>query len=150
ASDTADRALGDIFAMQDEIARHLVAGLGIKLSADGEQRLAKRYTDNSAAYEAGLKGNYFLNQRTPDGIRKAIESYQQAIALDPRYATAYGGLASGYYHGIWAIPLEPKEATAQIKAALTKALAIDNTSSGSHLALASLLWMEWDWAGCFR
>ena len=150
ASDTSDRTLSDVFAMQDELARRTVAGLRIKLSAEGERRLAKRETDNVEAYQAGLKGDYFRNQRTPEGLRKAIESYQQALALDPRYAPAYLGLASSYYMGIWYIPLEPKEAAAKIKAAAMKALEIDNTSSEAHVALAELLLMEWDWSGCSR
>src|SRR5205085_4745757 len=80
----------------------------------------------------------------------AIESYQQALALDPHYVPAYLGLASSYYMGMWYIPLEPKEATAKAKAAAIKALELDNTSSAAHIALAGTLWLEWDWAGCFR
>lgn len=150
ASDSAEDKLGDIFAVQDEIARHVVAGLKIELSAEGQQRLTKRYTKNIEAYQASLKGDYFRNQRTPDGIQKAIESYQQAIALDPRYLSAYLGLSNSYYMGIWYIPLEPQEATARIKAAQTKALEIDDSSSDAHVALAGMLWLEWDWAGCLR
>jgi TolB-like protein/DNA-binding winged helix-turn-helix (wHTH) protein len=150
ASDTADRLLADVFTLQDEIARHTVAGLRIKLSTEGERQLAKRYTNNVEAYQASLEGDYFLNQRTPDGTRKAIESYQRAIALDPRYFSAYFGLASSYYQGIWCIPLEPKEATAKAKAAQLKALEIDGTSSEAHIVRAGLLWLDWDWPGCFR
>jgi TolB-like protein/DNA-binding winged helix-turn-helix (wHTH) protein len=150
ASDTSERTLGDIFAVQDEIARRVVAGLKIDLSAEGERRLAKRYTDNIEAYQASLKGDFFRNQRTPEGLKKAIESYQQAIALEPRYLPAYLGLASSYYMGIWYIPLEPQDATAKAKAAQLKALEIDDGSSEAHVALAGLRWLEWDWAGCFK
>jgi TolB-like protein/DNA-binding winged helix-turn-helix (wHTH) protein/Flp pilus assembly protein TadD len=150
ASDTSDHTLGDIFALQDEIARRVVASLSIKLSAEGERRLVKRETDNVEAYQARLKGDYFRNQRTPEGLRKAIDSYQRAIAQDARYQPAYLGLASGYYMGIWYIPLEPKEATAKAKAATLKALEVDNSSSEAHVALSGLLWMDWDWAGCLR
>jgi TolB-like protein/DNA-binding winged helix-turn-helix (wHTH) protein len=149
ASDTSDHTFGDIFAVQDEIARQAVAGLKIKLSAESERQLARRYTENIEAYQACLKGNYFRNQRTPDGLRKAIESYEQAIARDPRYLPAHLGLVSSYYMGMWYIPLEPKEAAAKAKAAALKALEIDDTSSDAHLALAGILWLEWDWAGCF-
>jgi TolB-like protein/DNA-binding winged helix-turn-helix (wHTH) protein/Flp pilus assembly protein TadD len=150
ASDVSDRTLNDIFALQDEIARRTIAGLKIKLSADGERQLAKRYTDNVEAYQAGLKGDYFRNQRTPDGLKKAIESYQQALAKDPRYVPAYLGLVGSYYMGIWYIPLEPKEAAAKSKEAALKALELDNTSSAAHVVMAGLLLLDWNWAGCFR
>lgn len=150
ASDTAERTLDDIFAVQDEIARHVVTGLKMDLSAEGERRLTQHYTKNTAVYQTSLKGDYFRNQRTPDGLKKAIAAYQQALALDPRYLPAYLGLASSYYMGIWYIPLDPQEATTQIRAALTKALEIDNSSSEAHIALAGSLWLQWDWSGCFR
>lgn len=150
ASDTSERTLGDILTLQDEIARHVVAGLKIDLSVEERKRLATRYTGNIEAYQASLKGDYFRTQRTPDGLKKAIESYQQAIAIDPHYPPAYLGLASSYYMGIWYIPLESLDAAAKAKWAAMKALEIDNTSSDAHVALAGILWLEWDWAGCLR
>ncbi len=150
ASDTAEHRLNDIFALQDEIARHVVAGLRINLNSAGERQLVRRYTENIAAYQARLKGDYFRNQRTPESLQKAIEAYQQALKLDPRCLPAYLGLASSYYMGIWYIPLDSRAASAQAKAAAVKALALDDRSSEAHIAMAGLRMLEWDWAGSFQ
>ncbi|HET8677272.1 MAG TPA: tetratricopeptide repeat protein, partial [Blastocatellia bacterium] len=146
ANDTYDRASGDIFAIQDEIARNTTAALQIKLSREGEQRLVKHDTDNVEAYHAYLKGEYFWSKRTPHGIRKAIESFQQAVQLDSRYAAAYTGLAASYGMGIWYVPFEPKEALDKAKEAALKAIEIDETYAGAHLAMGMIHQYEWKWA----
>jgi len=146
ASDHRDRASVDIFAIQDEIARNTTAALQIKLSRDGEQRLVKHDTDSVEAYHAYLKGEYFWSKRTPHGFRKAIESFQQAAQLDPRYAAAYSGLAANYGMGIWYVPFEPKEALDKAKEAVSKAIEIDEGYAGSHLVLGMIYQYEWKWA----
>ena len=146
ASDTYDRVPADIFALQDEIARNTTAALRIKLSREGEQRLVKHDTDNVEAYHAYLKGEYFWGQRTPHGIRKAIESFLQAVQLDPRYAAAYTGLAKSYGMGIWYIPLEPKEALGKAKTAALKAIEIDETYAPAHEVMGMIYQYEWNWA----
>ncbi|HSE99182.1 MAG TPA: tetratricopeptide repeat protein [Blastocatellia bacterium] len=146
ASDTYDRAPGDIFAIQDEIARNTTAALQIELSREGEQRLVKHETSNVEAYHAYLKGEYFWGKRTPHGIRKAIESFEQAVKLDPRYAAAYAGLASSYGMGIWYVPFEPKEALARAKEAALKAIEIDETYAGAYVVMAMVYHYEWNWA----
>ncbi|HMX30327.1 MAG TPA: tetratricopeptide repeat protein, partial [Blastocatellia bacterium] len=150
ASDPAEHRLDDIFTLQDEIARRVVAGLRINLDSTGERQLARRYTESAAAYQAGLKGDYYRNQRTPDSLRKAIEAYQQALTLDSHYLPAYLGLAGSYYMGIWYIPLDSREAAAKAKEALAKALEIDDRSSEAHIALAGLRMLEWDWTGSLQ
>jgi TolB-like protein/DNA-binding winged helix-turn-helix (wHTH) protein/Flp pilus assembly protein TadD len=139
ARDMHERALGDIFALQDEIARTVVAGLRLKLGHEGEQQLAKRYTENIQAYEAYLQGRSFWNKRNGEGFRKAIAHFQQAIDIDPNYALAYAGLADAYIlKRVFAL-LQPGETLQQMeakaRAAAEKALAIDDTLAEAHTSL---------------
>ena len=150
ASDTYERAVGDIFVIQDKITRSVAAGLRIRLSGEGERRLAKRYTDNVEAYEAYLKGHYFLNKRTPDGITKAIEYFRRAIELDPNYALAYAGLAGGYDKVYWFIRLPPDEVMPKERAAATRALALDESLAEAHIAMATVYGNAWDLSNAAR
>ena len=147
ASNTYDHPVGDIFTIQDEIARNATAGLRIELSGSDQKRLAKRYTDNVEAYQELLRGWYFWSQRTPSGMKKAIESYQRATEKDPNCALAYAGLAGSYAMGVWYIPLEPREAMIKAKAAATKAVLLDPNLSEARLAMSHVLGYEWNWAG---
>jgi TolB-like protein/DNA-binding winged helix-turn-helix (wHTH) protein/tetratricopeptide (TPR) repeat protein len=139
SSNPQDRALGDIFAVQDEVARRVVAGLRLTLGGEGEQRLAKRYTDNVDAYLAYMKGRYFWNKRNGEGLGKAITYFQQAIEIDPNYALAYAGLADSYIlKRIYAL-LQPGETLQQMEAkaqaAAEKALTIDDALAEAHTSL---------------
>ncbi len=142
ARDTHERALGDIFALQDEIARKVVGGLRLKLGHEGDQQLAKRYTENVEAYEAYMRGRFFWNKRNGEGFGKAIAFFQQAIDIDPNYALAYAGLADSYIlKRIYAL-LQPGETLQQMetkaKAAAEKALAIDDTLAEAHTSLGMI------------
>jgi TolB-like protein len=90
------RKAADIFALQQKIAKEITKALRLRLTGQGEQRLAKIYTANPEAYQDYLKGCYWWNKRTKDGFDKAIGYFQQAIARDPAYALAYCGLADCY------------------------------------------------------
>jgi len=134
-----ERALHDIFALQDEVARRVVAGLSVKLGREGEMLLAKRYTDNVEAYQAYMKGRYFWNKRNEEGFGKAISYFQQAIEIDPNYALAYAGLADTYIlKRVYAL-LEPGETLPQMevkaRSAAEKALEIDETLAEAHTSL---------------
>lgn len=142
ASDTYDRALGDIFALQNEVASRVVAGLRLKLGREGEQQLAKRYTDNVEAYQAYMKGRFFWNKRNRDGLGKAITYFQRAIEIDQNYALAYAGLADSYIlKKIYAL-IEPGETLQQMeseaKAAAEKALELDDTLAEAHTSLGMI------------
>ena len=150
ASNTYDRPVGDIFTIQDEIAHNTAAGLRLQLNGEDQKRLAKRYTDNVEAYNELLRGWYFWSQRTPSGLKKAIESYRRAGEIDARCALAYAGLAGSYAMGIWYIPLEPREAMSNARAAAIKAVEIDPNLPEAHLAMAAVLSYDWDWSGAQR
>jgi TolB-like protein/DNA-binding winged helix-turn-helix (wHTH) protein len=146
-----DRKLSDILLVQEEIAQEVSEKLRLRLSGEEKKRLAKSYTENPEAYQLYLKGQHFWNKRTPEGLRRSIEFYRQAIDLDPGYALAYSGLAGPYgvMGGLHLLP--PKEAFGRSKAALAKALELDDSLAEAHygMAIVNLLY-DWDWTGAER
>lgn len=145
-SDTFDEKFTDVFEVQDNIARKVATALALHLSGDQQQRLTKRHTVNPDAYQLYLKGRFYWNKYTQEGFLKAIECYNQALALDPEYALAYAGLADAYIQLgdlTYALPTEfyPK---ARMYAA--KALSLDDNLAQSHVAMGTyLLFYEWKW-----
>ena len=144
-SDTNDKALHDIFGLQDEIARHVAAGLRVTLNATGEQRLTKRYTENTEAYQLYLKGRYFWDKRSAEQVKKAIEQFEQATKKDPNYALAYAGLADCYaVLGADAVYPE-RESYEKAKALAERAVQIDDSLGEAHATLASIYDFLWQW-----
>jgi serine/threonine protein kinase len=143
-----DRQMEDVFAIQDEIAREIVKALKIKLLGEKEAPLIKSYTDNSEAYQAYLKGRFYWNKRTAEGMRKSIEYFEQAIEKDSSYALAYVGLADSYIIlGEFSV-LPAKEAFPKAKEAAVKALEIDDSLGEAHNSLAAVKRdFDWDWKG---
>ncbi len=93
---TCDEVCTDIFELQDVISEKVAGALAFKLTGEERKRLTKRYTENTDAYQAYLKGRYYWNKRTEEGFKRAIQYFQQAIDIDPHYALAYSGLADSY------------------------------------------------------
>src|SRR6202008_778890 len=91
-SETYDREMKDVFALQDEISNMIVDILKIKLSGKQATQLAGSFTKNPDAHEDYLKGRYYWNMRTDEGIKKAISYFEDAIKKDSNYAAAYSGL----------------------------------------------------------
>jgi TolB-like protein/Tfp pilus assembly protein PilF len=140
-----DRKLADILAVQDEIARNISEKLRFKLTGDEQQRLAKRYTENTEAYQLYLKGRYFSDKLTREGINQALEHYKQAIGLDPNYALAYAGLADAYY-GLSNIYMPPREVMPSAGAAAKKALELDDNLAEAHASLGTVrMYFDWNW-----
>ena len=140
----------DILDVQDAIAEQVANALTLKLNSEEQRRLTKRYTENMEAYQAYLKGRYHWNRFTPDGIKKSIDYFNQAIALDPSYTLAYFGLADSY--GMLAhILLPPREAYPKAKWAAAKALELDDALAEAHAAMASVyMFYDWDWAAAYK
>lgn len=139
-----NRKLADTLAVQEDIAHEVVDKLRLRLAGVEEKRLNAHATENAAAYQLYLKGRYYWNKRTPDGIQKAIDSFQQAIVQDPGYALAYAGLADCYQ--VPAHPLPPRERMPLAKTAAIKALQLDDTLVEAHTTLARVLFAyDWDW-----
>lgn len=147
-SETYDRQLDDIFAVQDEIARAVAGSLKLKLLGGATPSSPSTQSTNAEAYNEYLQGRYFYERRTKENLERAVGHYEQAIKLDPRYAPAWVGLAEsrskqgdqGY------LPVEPSYREA--RAAAERALALDPNLAEAHAALG---WIQtsydWDWAG---
>jgi len=140
-----NRKLDDLLAVQSDIAREVSQRLGAHPTAETQQRMTKGSTGNPEAYQLYLKGKYYTNKLTKDGLAKGIDYFNQAIAIDPNYGLAYNGLAYNYINqDDWYMP--PREAGPKAKQAAEKALAIDPNDADAHLALAiESQWYEWNW-----
>ncbi len=142
-----NRKLADLFSIQDDIAQEIVKALKIKLLGEQEAQIVKHYTENTDAYNLYLKGRYFWNMRTGEGLNKAIEYFEQAIQKDPKYALAYTGLADSYTLLPWYGDWMPKEAYPKAKETVLKALELDDMLGEAHISLAAYHWYgDWDWA----
>jgi serine/threonine protein kinase/tetratricopeptide (TPR) repeat protein len=146
-----NRKLSDIFTIEEEISREISDKLRLKLSGAEKKQLTKRYTDNSEAYQLYLKGRFYWNKRTPEGLQKGIEYFQRAIDSDPDYALAYAGLADSYNILVSYSALAPHDAFPKAKAAATRALEIDGKLAEAHTSLAFVRFgYDWDWADAER
>ena len=143
-----DRQMEDVFAIQDEIAREIVKALKITLLGEKKTPLVKSYTENTEAYQAYLRGRFYWNKRTEEGMRKSIEYFEQAIEKDSSFALAYVGLADAYITlGEWFV-LPAKEAFPKAKEAAVRALEIDDSLGEAHNSLAAVRRdFDWDWKG---
>jgi serine/threonine-protein kinase len=145
------RKLDDLFTIEQEIAQEICEHLRLKLNEEERERLVKRYTENAAAYQAYLKGRYYWNQRTAKSLKKAVESFEEAIELDDRYALAYAGLADCYLLVSIYGAAPPKAVMPRAKAVAIKALEIDDGLAEAHTSLAAALaWFDWDWEASER
>ena len=141
-----NRKVADVFALQDELSKEISERLRLRLTDDEKQRLTKRYTDNTEAYQLYLKGLFYWNKRSPDGIQKSIEYFNRAVETDPAYALAYAGLADAYNMMSFFNIVPPRAAMPKAKAAAAKALEIDGGLAEAHISLgyASFTY-DWDW-----
>jgi eukaryotic-like serine/threonine-protein kinase len=143
------RPLSALLTLQDEIAREISATLRPALGGEDAQRVARRYPENTEAYRLYLRGRYYFDQRTADGNRRGIESFQEAIKQDPDYALAYAGLANAYVSSDTVLP--PAASVVLAKSAAVKALASDDSLAEVQTAVGRVLQhCDWDWAGAER
>ena len=143
-SETYDRELQDLFAMQDEITRAIVNALKIKLAV----ALPMHKKPNPEGYELDLKGRYFLNRRE---MKRAIDYFQQALAKDPKDALAYAGLSEAHVVEAVRLGSAPRDTMPKAKEAALHALAIDDALSEAHASLAYVTFFyDWDWPAAER
>jgi len=151
-SERFDREMDDIFAVQDEIAGAIIDKLKLKLLPGDRAAVIRRRTDNVEAFHLYLKGRYFWNRRfAPGALEKALDYFQQAIEVDPRYGLAYAGVADCCnLQGLFLFRA-PDKAFPSATAAAEKALEIDDTLAEAHASLAyAKLIYAWDWPGAER
>jgi TolB-like protein/DNA-binding winged helix-turn-helix (wHTH) protein/Flp pilus assembly protein TadD len=142
-----DRELKDVLAVQDSVVQSIASQIHIALTEEQKTRLANPRQTRPEAYEAYLKGRYYWNKRTADGMQKAEHYFQQAIDSDPTYAAAYSGLADCNSGLAWHGFKSPADALPKAYAAARKAVEIDPQSAEAHASLGLVLSHGWDWAG---
>jgi serine/threonine-protein kinase len=145
--DRFDRKRTDVLAIQDEMARQIADRLRLRLTGEEQALITKRYTGNSEAYDLYLKGRYFYGKATEDDLTRSLDYFQQAIAIDPRYALAYVGLADTYSRlGSVLGFRSPRETLPRSQELVAKALSLDPTLPDAQATRAHyLLTYEWQW-----
>ena len=149
-SDQYDRKLSDALSVQREIAGEISSRLRERLTNAQKTKLSSSGTDDPGAYQLFLKGRFYWDTRTPDGLSKAKDYFQQAIDRDPNYALAYVGLAE-YYAVVSDYTHVPySETNPKVKIYASRALAIDATQAEAHTLLAVAHDSDWEWAAAGR
>jgi tetratricopeptide (TPR) repeat protein len=143
-----DRDLRDVLVLQSEIARSVASEIRIALTPEEGRRLSSAGTVNPKAHEAYLRGRYFWNKRSSEGLRRAIGYFDSAIDVDPSYAAAYAGLADSYAL-LPGYSTEPAtEAMPRAESAARRALELDESLAEAHASLAFVrAFYHWDWPG---
>jgi len=151
--DQFNRKLSEIQLVQDAISTEISDRLRVTLTPEERKQLTRRYTENTEAYQLYLRGRFYWNKKTPDGFSRGIEYLEKAIAADPNYAPAYAALSevytnlANYNFGL----MLPKAAWAKSRAAVTRALELDDTLAAAHSSLAIAIYQwEWDWPAAER
>ena len=137
----------ELSVLRDEIALKILDDLKVGLLGEARKSVVKNYTVNPEAYNLYLQGRYFWNKRDPDEVRKAIECFDQAIALDPDFALAYSGLADSYLVLPQFIGHRTSELLPKAKSAALRALTLDDTLAEAYASLANVKESEWDFPG---
>jgi TolB-like protein/Flp pilus assembly protein TadD/predicted Ser/Thr protein kinase len=146
-----ERDFKDVLALQDEVAQAIASQIQARLTSDEQARLSRARPVNPEAHEAFLKGRYEWYRWTPENFRKALEYFQQAIAIDPSYAPAYAGLSMAYARLGDGGDRRPGDAYPQAKSAALRAVELDGELAEARTALGmSILWSDWDWAAAER
>ena len=152
-ADSYEGNVRDTLALQNQVARAIAEEIRIEVTPQEQAALKSAKKIEPEAYEAYLKGRYLWNRRTGEGLKKAVEYFNQAIAKDPNYAAAYSGLADTYaLLGDWQYAVMPaKEAMPRALAAARKALQLDDSLGEAHASLAFCLeGFDWDFAAADR
>lgn len=148
-ADTYESPIGDVLALQNQVASAIVSQIRIKLTPEDKQHLAATRSVNPEAYEDYLKGRYYWGKRSEDALDKAIQYFQSATEKDPQYALAYAGLADCY--GILGAAIVGTVSTGEVapkaEAAATKAVGLNPALAETQTALATTEFnYNWNWA----
>src|SRR6185437_442009 len=147
-SDTYDRDLTDIFAIQMEVALNIAAALRAELSPEETARIGREPTNDLRAYQLYLQGRRSFSTFSESGLRHAVAHFEAAVARDPRYAMACVGMALALTELGESGAIAPEQAYPRARAAVTRALALDPALGDAHTTAGYLKYVhEFDWAG---
>jgi serine/threonine-protein kinase len=143
-----ERDLKDILTLQGEVAQAIAQQVRAVITPQEQVRLVKERPMDPEVYELYLKGRHIMRRGGLEDVQRAIEDFQSGLAKDPSNALLYTGLADAYIHKMSDVHESPAEATAKARAAVTKALELDDSLAEAHTSLASIkLFYDWDWTG---
>jgi len=141
-----DGDLKDVFALQARVAQAITNEVKLNLTSEESGRLQVAHSVDPEAFDLYLRGRYAWNERSVDGLQRAIEFFKQAVHKDPNFAMAYAGLADS--HTLMALNEADSNDMAQGRAAAEQAIALDDTLAEAHTSLAaSRILLDWDWKG---
>jgi TolB-like protein/DNA-binding winged helix-turn-helix (wHTH) protein/Tfp pilus assembly protein PilF len=141
-----ERDVRDVLSLQSDVARAVTKEIKIQVTSQEEKKLAAVKTVNPEAYDSYMKGNFYWEKFTEEGMKKAVDYFDDAIQKQPDYAAAYAGLANTYHE--LAFYVAPREVMPKGKQAATRALELDGTDAEAHAALGWIKWhYDWDWPG---
>jgi TolB-like protein/DNA-binding winged helix-turn-helix (wHTH) protein len=147
-AETFDEPAGGIFAVQDALSTQIAKTLAFELTNDDNKLLARRGTDNADAYEKYLRGRFYQSQNSPEGLKRSIEFYEQAVALDPNFADAHAGIADAniiqFNFGI----RPTAETIVQARESVNRALQLDPNLSHAYTSLSLIQFLiDRNWIG---
>jgi len=148
-----DRPVRDVFAVQDEIAHAIVEHLKRSLLGGRTARLVKARTRNLEAYNCYLEGRFYLNQRSPEALERALRCFERALERDPRFAQAHAGTAeASMLLGVGGYLEEPpREMMNKARQAAQKAIELDDACAEAHVALGLVYFRaDWNWSEAER
>jgi TolB-like protein/Flp pilus assembly protein TadD len=150
-SESVDATLDDPFPAQERVAQAIAARIEPELGDQRSTSASRRPNENLAAHNLYLQGRYYLNQRTEEGLRKALDFFEKALVEDAEYAAAHAGLSDAYgllaHYGVFG----PAEVWTKAAASAAAAVMLDANSAEAHTSLAHVKsTQDWDWAGAER
>jgi TolB-like protein/Flp pilus assembly protein TadD len=149
-SQSYDRDLTDVFAIQGDIAEKVAEALKVQLLSKEKKNIEKKATSSPEAYTLYLKGRHFWNERTEAAVKKAIQYFEQAVKIDPNFAMAYSGLADSYLIMSDYYWMDPPEAGLLAKGYATRALEIDDALAEAHASLGLFHQQSWEFSSAER
>jgi tetratricopeptide (TPR) repeat protein len=150
--DSYEHDLGDVLALQSQVARDIAERIEIELTPQEHAHLAQTRQVDPDVHEACLKGRHFWYKRTTESVTRGLEWFERAVELDSSYAPAYAGIADSYIvDGGRYLGVSPEVAYAKARAAATRAVELDESLAEAHTSLAAVMTdYDWDWEGADR
>ena len=139
-----------LFPLQDALSEKIADALTLRLTEGERRSMRKHFTEDPAAYEDYVEGRWWWNQRTSDGLKKAIALFEKAVGKDPGYALAWAGLADCYSLAVWYVPMPASEAVPKLTEAATRAVTLDPGLAEAHLGMGNVYSFRWDWKNARR
>jgi serine/threonine protein kinase/Flp pilus assembly protein TadD len=150
-SEKYDRDMEEIFTIHDEISQSIVNKLKVNLLGEEQAAIQKRPTEDMQAYDLYLKGIFYKNKVNPDDLNKGLEYLHRAAERDPNFALAYVEIGNIYANFAFLGKFPPNEVYPKAKAALKKAMDIDDSLGEAYTLAADIsTWYDWDWRAAER